>query len=247
MRGQDHTKGQGGRPTPGQVKAAKKAELVFFAETLQVSTAGTVEELRERLLHHLASEPEEAPKGEAAPKTLEEPPKEESKEPKKEGASVRFRKRGAKKEKKEEVKIVEEEKKRSKIRPELPEALRGALALRNRRTARKPAFIRHEGRRYPRLGYTWRRPKGLHNKQRIRLQYRPKRPSIGYGAPRLARELHPSGFQEVLVHHPGQLGGIDPKRQAARIAHDVGARKRLDIHKKADQLGIRILNRVGLE
>lgn len=67
--------------------------------------------------------------------------------------------------------------------------------------------------------------------------------SIGYRGPRNARGLHPSGFQEVLVHNPAQLKGLDPKRQAVRIAGTVGGRKRKLIQDEAEELGVRILNR----
>jgi large subunit ribosomal protein L32e len=69
--------------------------------------------------------------------------------------------------------------------------------------------------------------------------------SIGYGSPNLAKNLHPSGFQEVLVHNVKDLDKIDPKVQAARVAHTVGMRKRVQIEDKADELEIRILNRSG--
>jgi len=73
--------------------------------------------------------------------------------------------------------------------------------------------------------------------------YRPPIVSIGYRGPAEVRGLHPSGFQEVMVFNVSQLNGIDPKVQAVRIGGTVGARKRGDIIAKADQEGIRVLNR----
>ncbi len=58
------------------------------------------------------------------------------------------------------------------------------------------------------------------------------------------RGLHSSGFEEVLVHRPQDLEGMDPKTQAARMAHTVGMKKRLAIQERADELEIRVLNRV---
>ncbi|MEM2597607.1 MAG: eL32 family ribosomal protein, partial [Thermofilum sp.] len=54
--------------------------------------------------------------------------------------------------------------------------------------------------------------------------------------------LHPSGFEEVLVHNVKDLERIDPKRQAVRIAATVGRRKRAEILKRAEELGITVLN-----
>ena len=72
--------------------------------------------------------------------------------------------------------------------------------------------------------------------------YRVNVVSIGYGAPAEARNLHPSGFKEVMVYNPTDLEKIDPKVQAARIGHSVGTRKRVAIEAKAEELGIRVLN-----
>ena len=93
-------------------------------------------------------------------------------------------------------------------------------------------------------GYApWRKPTGIHSKARRHYKYRPPVVSIGYRGPNAARGLHPSGFEEVLVHRPEDLAPIDPKTQAARVGRTVGGRKASAIEKKADELGIRILNR----
>jgi len=83
----------------------------------------------------------------------------------------------------------------------------------------------------------------LHSKMRKGLKYRPPRVKIGYRGPRLARGLHPSGFEEVMVYRVEDLDRINPERQAIRIGGTVGVRKRIDIVKKADEMGIRVLNR----
>jgi large subunit ribosomal protein L32e len=83
----------------------------------------------------------------------------------------------------------------------------------------------------------------MHSKMRRHYGYRPPIVSIGYRGPAEVRGLHPSGFEEVMVFNASQLTGIDPKVQAVRIGGTVGARKRGDIIAKADQEGIRVLNR----
>ncbi len=73
-------------------------------------------------------------------------------------------------------------------------------------------------------------------------RYRINVVSIGYGAPTETRNLHPSGFKEIMVYNVGDLDKIDPKSQAARVGHSVGTRKRVEIEKKAEEEGIRVLN-----
>ncbi len=133
-----------------------------------------------------------------------------------------------------------------KQKPVLPEELADALEQRNAKNHKRPKFRRQEWFRYKKLGgrnARWRSPHGMHSKMRMHLKYRPNVVSIGYRGPVAARGLHPSGFEDVLVHRPEDLDGLDPKTQAARIGGTVGGRKAEAIQTKADELGIRVLNR----
>ncbi len=144
------------------------------------------------------------------------------------------------------VEVVEEEGYRVKAKPELDEATKEALALREAKKAKQPTFRRQEWWRYKELGgkkAPWRRPDGIHSKMRRHFKYRPVVVSIGFRGPVAARGLHPSGFEEVLVYRPDDLDAIDPKTQAARVGGTVGGRKAEMIEKKADSMGIRVLNR----
>ncbi len=142
-----------------------------------------------------------------------------------------------------EIVEVEEEKAVLKVKPQLTEEVRAAMDMRSGKNARRPAFKRQEWFRYSRLGEKWRKPKGIHSKMRRHLSYRPPVVSIGFRGPKMVRDRHPSGFQEIMVYNPGQVENIDPKVQAIRIGGTVGGRKRVAITEKADELGIRILNR----
>ena len=129
-----------------------------------------------------------------------------------------------------------------KLKPQLDPETRTALALRRVRTGKRPHFRRQEWHRYKRLGLKWRKPKGIHSKQRRGLRYREPTAKVGYGAPSLVSGLHPSGFQEVLVHTPSELEALDIKTQAARIGGTVGLKKREAIHARAEELKVRVLN-----
>ncbi len=126
--------------------------------------------------------------------------------------------------------------------PNLSKEEERLLRLREELKRKKPKFRRQEWHRYKRLGEKWRRPKGRHSKMRRKLKGKPKMPNPGYRSPKKVRGLHPSGYEEVLVYNPKDLEKIDPERQAARIASRVGKRKRREILKKAEELGIVVLN-----
>lgn len=83
----------------------------------------------------------------------------------------------------------------------------------------------------------------MDNKQRRNYKYRSSLVRVGHGKVAAARGLHPSGFREVMVHNPDDLEVIDPETEAARVGRTVGGRKRERIHSRADELGIRVLNR----
>ncbi len=121
-------------------------------------------------------------------------------------------------------------------------ATQKALALRERHKGKKPVFRHQESWRYVRVSEAWHKPDGIDSKMRKKMKGWPKLVEIGYRGPKIARELHPSGYKEVLVNTLDDLDKIDPKTQAARIAHGVGARKRADITLHAEEKGIHILN-----
>ena len=132
----------------------------------------------------------------------------------------------------------------AKQKPKLDEATQAALEARKAQKKVQPKFRRQEWFRYRRLSKTgWRKPKGMQSSQRLNRKYRSPMARVGYGKVASVRNLHPSGFEEVLVHRPEDLDNIDPAVQAARVGSTVGGRKRVLIHERADELGIRVLNR----
>jgi large subunit ribosomal protein L32e len=116
------------------------------------------------------------------------------------------------------------------------------LAVRKKVSRRRPKFIRQESWRYDRLAENWRKPKGKDNKMRKQKSGVPPLVKIGYRGPRAARGLHPSGYTDNIIHNVNELAKLNTKKDAARIAHTVGKRKRIEIIAKANQLGIKVLN-----
>ncbi len=116
------------------------------------------------------------------------------------------------------------------------------LAARKKVAEKRPKFIRQESWRYDRLAENWRKPKGKDNKMRKQKSGMPAIVKIGYGGPKVARGLHPSGYTDNIVHNVVEVTKLDPKKDAARIAHTIGKRKRIEIIAKANQIGIKVLN-----
>ena len=116
------------------------------------------------------------------------------------------------------------------------------IAARKKVAEKRPKFIRQESWRYDRLAENWRKPKGKDNKMRKQKSGMPAIVKVGYRGPRVARGLHPSGYTDNLVHNVNELSKLDPKKDAARLGHTVGKRKRVEIIAKASELGIKVLN-----
>ena len=132
----------------------------------------------------------------------------------------------------------------AKQKPVLDDATKAALALRAEQKKATPSFRRTEWFRYKRLARSgWRAPHGMDNKQRKNLKYRSSLVRVGHGKVSAAHGLHPSGFREVMVQNSGDLEQIDPETEAARVGGTVGRRKCGHIYSRADELGIRVLNR----
>lgn len=117
-----------------------------------------------------------------------------------------------------------------------------ALKQRIRMKSNRPTFRRQESWRYMRVSQVWRRPDGCDSKMRRQIKGWPVSARIGYRGPRMARYLHPSGYEEVVVRNVDDLSKVDPKTQVVRIAHTVGMKKRADISIRAGERHIRILN-----
>jgi large subunit ribosomal protein L32e len=123
------------------------------------------------------------------------------------------------------------------------------LKLRECIKSKRPHFRRQEAWRYKRLSgrkEKWRKAEGIDSKMRLKRKGWPKSPEIGYRGPKKARDLHPSGYEETFVFNVDDLDDVDPKTQVARIAHTVGAKKRVEIFTRAEEKGVRILNPRGM-
>ena len=107
------------------------------------------------------------------------------------------------------------------------------LKIREEISSSRPKFIRPESWRYKRLQTNWRKQKS---------RGRPGLVKVGYGTPKIAYGLHPSGYTDNLVHNAGDLDNLNPKEDGIRFGHSVGAKKRREIMKIAIEKKFKVFN-----
>ncbi|WP_053948470.1 50S ribosomal protein L32e [Halolamina sediminis] len=129
--------------------------------------------------------------------------------------------------------------------PDLDDDTAAALAQKHREG--KPQFNRQDYHKKKRVPTSWRRPRGTLSKQRRSIKGKGPKVEAGFRSPKAARDLHPSGFEEVYVHNVDDLDGVDGDTEAVRIASKVGARKRERIEEECEDAGIRVLNPTYVE
>ncbi len=109
-------------------------------------------------------------------------------------------------------------------------------------------FLRSDTMRHLRLGkrrrklQKWRRPRGHHNKIRLHRFGYPVAPRVGFGSPR-KKIATIKGLQPLLVHNVEEVSKAT-KNMILIIAR-VGAKKKLDIIKKAQEMQLPIANLGG--
>ncbi len=116
------------------------------------------------------------------------------------------------------------------------------LEIRKELKERKPVFIRQDNPKRRKLNYKWRKPKGIHSKIRHKFKGRRKMPSPGYKSPAKIRGFHSSGLSMELVSSAGDLQNIKKESGGIIISKRLGLKKKLQILKKAQELGIAVLN-----
>ena len=109
---------------------------------------------------------------------------------------------------------------------------------------RTKVFKRHQSDRYKTVKEAWRKPKGIDNRVRRRFKGQLPMPKIGYGSCKATKHMLPCGLRKVVVNNQKELEMLvmHTAGYAAEVAHNVSARKRIEIVKKAKELGIKITN-----
>lgn len=119
--------------------------------------------------------------------------------------------------------------------------LKQLLAIKKEKKARAPEFIRQDSWLRLKIGNKprWRRPKGKHSKMRENRIGKHPRVEIGYRNPALVRGLTLTGMAPKLIHNIEELQRLNKQTDIAIVSATVGLKSRLEIAKKAQELGIK--------
>lgn len=88
----------------------------------------------------------------------------------------------------------------------------------------------------------WRRPRGTHNKKRMKFKFMGALPKIGYKNALTVRGLHSSGKPEVLVSNLAELDALKEAEVVVRLASALGGKKRKQLEERAKALKLEVLN-----
>lgn len=106
-------------------------------------------------------------------------------------------------------------------------------------------FNRFESDRHTRMGRSWRKPRGIDCRVRRRYRGTMSTPKIGYGSNTRTRFLLPNYKKKFVVNNVQEIDLLltNNDKYCAEIGATVGAPKRIQIIKRADELGVKLTNR----
>jgi large subunit ribosomal protein L32e len=102
---------------------------------------------------------------------------------------------------------------------------------------KKPKFKRQNF-LLSKLKESWRKPKGLHSKLRLKRRGKGKRPKIGYGTNKESKGL----IKNQRYVYISNVKGLENVKQPILISSNTGLKKKLEIVKKAEELNLKIIN-----
>lgn len=115
------------------------------------------------------------------------------------------------------------------------------LKKRNIAKSKKPKFLRKDSNKYA-FGNKWRKPRGLHNKKRLKKKGHQKNPSVGYGSPKAVKYLTKEGLNRVKICNLNDLEKVNKEQDIIVLSSKLGLKKKLEILQKSFDLGIKVEN-----
>lgn len=115
------------------------------------------------------------------------------------------------------------------------------LKIRSEKKKHKPRFVR---RNYIKLKLKnkWRKPRGLHNKLRLKRKGHIKNPSTGYRSPKLVRYLDKNGLSPIIVSNVGEISKLDTAKNSLIFSSTTGIKSKLKMLDKAQEMKFTVLN-----
>jgi len=122
------------------------------------------------------------------------------------------------------------------------EAKKGKVKRKRPEKKKKPSFNVPNLKFFKSVKSRWRKPRGTHNKKRMKAAFMGASPKIGYRNPEKVRGLHSSGKREVLVRNMSELEAMKEAGAVLRFAAALGTRKRKLMVERAKSLKLVVLN-----
>lgn len=116
------------------------------------------------------------------------------------------------------------------------------VELKNKMNKKRPKFSRQDAGQKKKLGFEWRKPKGLHHKMRHQKRGHKIIVKVGYRTPLAVRDTNKEGKRIVLIKNLGETKNIEKKNDIAIISAELGTKKKLEIIKELLKEKVAILN-----
>lgn len=109
---------------------------------------------------------------------------------------------------------------------------------------RTKKFARFQSDMFKSVKSNWRFPRGIDNRCRRRFRGNLPMPKIGYGSNKATKFLLPNGLKKLTIRNVKDLEMLlmHNSTHTAEVAHNVGAKKRIEIVNRARQLNIKLTN-----
>lgn len=105
---------------------------------------------------------------------------------------------------------------------------------------KKYRFIRYNSQYLKKLSSKWRRPRGMHNKVRLKKKGHPRFPAVGHGSVKETHGLYKSKFKYKLINSEKDLENLN--NNYVILSGSLGLKTKLKLINKLKNLNNKILN-----
>ena len=116
------------------------------------------------------------------------------------------------------------------------------MKAREAKKRRKPVFVRQDAHKKAKLGWKWRKPKGMHSKMRLHKRGKRRCVQIGWGSPKKVINFDKSGLRIKMVSSIKDMDAVIKNEEGIIISKRVGMRKKIGLLKKAQEKELAVLN-----